>query len=389
MKAKVIIGANYGDEGKGLVTAYFSKQARDNNETCLNILTNGGAQRAHTVECLNGRTHIFHHFGSGLWFGADTLFSNEFILNPMEFVREYSELYKTGVPMPHIWVSAECRVSTPFDMILNQELERSRGDNRHGSCGYGIWETINRYRRIQSPCWQQLIEKSYFEIRDYLKYLSTHYIRSMFKEYGISPDLRDYDINGMIDHYIEDVNIMASFTNILSRFPVDMRGTLLKSYDNLIYECGQGLMLSEQKMNIWPHNTPSITGINKKIHSFDLHGDENAEVIYVSRTYLTRHGAGPLPHECDPNWISLGLQDYTNIKNEWQGSLRYAELNPNELYKRIDDDFQNARHCYKKSIFFTHCNIRKPPRIKRGFYKAYYSYSPFCDEDIKVKKTIW
>ena len=46
---KAVIGANYGDEGKGLVTNYFCKQFADNNQKCAVICTNGGAQRGHTV----------------------------------------------------------------------------------------------------------------------------------------------------------------------------------------------------------------------------------------------------------------------------------------------------------------------------------------------------
>ena len=62
---KVVIGANFGDEGKGLMTDYFCAEAIKKNESCIVALCNGGAQRGHTVVTPDGTRHVFHHFGSG------------------------------------------------------------------------------------------------------------------------------------------------------------------------------------------------------------------------------------------------------------------------------------------------------------------------------------
>ena len=62
-EVKVVVGANYGDEGKGLMTNYFAHKAIEQNKKCLNILFNGGAQRGHTVESDSFR-HVFHAFGA-------------------------------------------------------------------------------------------------------------------------------------------------------------------------------------------------------------------------------------------------------------------------------------------------------------------------------------
>lgn len=54
---KVIVGSNYGDEGKGMATHFFSNNAQ--KQLCLNVLYNGGCQRGHTVELRNGKRHVF------------------------------------------------------------------------------------------------------------------------------------------------------------------------------------------------------------------------------------------------------------------------------------------------------------------------------------------
>ena len=81
----IVIGANYGDEGKGLVTNAVTK----NNG--LVILGNGGAQRGHTV-VHDGIRHVFHHFGSATLKGAASYASAAFLLNPVEYSREVNEL---------------------------------------------------------------------------------------------------------------------------------------------------------------------------------------------------------------------------------------------------------------------------------------------------------
>ena len=65
---KFVIGSNFGDEGKGLVTNYFCEQAFANEKKCVNILTNGGSQRAHTVEFPDGNILVLEHFRERLLF---------------------------------------------------------------------------------------------------------------------------------------------------------------------------------------------------------------------------------------------------------------------------------------------------------------------------------
>ena len=59
-KIKIVIGANFGDEGKGLITDFFSYCL-----PTLVVMSNGGAQRGHTVDTADGKHHVFKHFGSG------------------------------------------------------------------------------------------------------------------------------------------------------------------------------------------------------------------------------------------------------------------------------------------------------------------------------------
>ena len=81
MVIKIVVGANFGDEGKGLMTDYFCRQSALRGEKCLVVLHNGGAQRGHTVVTPEEHRHVFHHFGSGTFAGADTYLSGDFIVS--------------------------------------------------------------------------------------------------------------------------------------------------------------------------------------------------------------------------------------------------------------------------------------------------------------------
>lgn len=111
---RAVIGAGAGDEGKGNMTSYFCGAAG----RTLGVLTNGGPQRGHTA-ALGNRRHVFSHFSSGTFKGAETYFAPSFMINPMQFSREYGELAAVGTaPVYHI--DRDCRFTTPYDMLVNQ-----------------------------------------------------------------------------------------------------------------------------------------------------------------------------------------------------------------------------------------------------------------------------
>jgi adenylosuccinate synthase len=94
--AHVVIGANFGDEGKGLLTDYYaSKLPMEFGYSRCVVRYNGGAQAGHTVVTPDKR-HIFSHFGSGSLTGAATFLARDFIVNPRFFLNERAALSNYG-----------------------------------------------------------------------------------------------------------------------------------------------------------------------------------------------------------------------------------------------------------------------------------------------------
>ena len=108
-KINIVIGANYGDEGKGLVTDKLCYENRD--KKIVNVLFNGGFQRGHTVELLSGQRHVFHHLGSGSYVGADTYFDKDFLIEPFSFIMDKTDFKNVKVMVADANKNAEIRIA--------------------------------------------------------------------------------------------------------------------------------------------------------------------------------------------------------------------------------------------------------------------------------------
>lgn len=356
MRCAIVIGANYGDEGKGRVTSQLFSDSRASHR--LNILTNGGAQRGHTVVKSFGSrniSHVFHHFGSGTFDGADTLCSKHFILNPLVFSEEISSLIDLGLKLPKFFRHKDCRWSTPFDMMANQILELSRGDARHGSCGMGIWKTIQRYDYGLHVSFDDFCNASSFNQKKYLCQVRDYYIKKgIFTDSDICKRYPIFE-ESLLDRFIYDCKYMQICSKSIS--DEEIRG-FLEFYDYIVFENGQGLLLNDDIHNV--HTTPSntdCTQVHSFIEAYISHTD--VEVVYVSRPYLTRHGNGVLERECSSRNLSGMIFEKTNVTNTFQGGFRYAPINLYELFSRVENSFSQcfngvSHNLYHATLAFTH-----------------------------------
>lgn len=349
---KVIIGSNFGDEGKGLMTDYMCSI----NKNPVVIRFNSSAQAGHTVVTPDGKRHVFGHFGSGSLQGVPTFLSKYFSVNPLLFLKEYEELIEIGI-VPYTMIDLNCPIVIPQDMLLNQIIERHRGDNRHGSCGLGYNESIvrNSIEKYRITC-KDIVNKTY---KEKLKLINNEYINIRLAELNLisSKDeliskLYDYNIS---NHFIDDVE-----NNFISKVHIESIDNTMQNYETFVFEGAQGLMLSEDH-KYFPHVTHSKTGISNVLDLLQDVKDTklNIEVIYITRSYLTRHGAGPLPHEINKKPFK-SITDLTNIPNEFQGTLRFAPLDINLLAENIECDYmkilsknQDDNFNIKKSIAVT------------------------------------
>ncbi len=357
MTVSVVIGAGYGDEGKGLVTDWLC------DSKTLNVRYNGGSQAGHTVINPDGHPFIFSHFGAGTFKGASTFLSSDFIVNPIFFNREYDKL-NNGSRKLRVYVDPKCRITTPYDMMINADLESSRSE-RHGSCGLGIFETINRDKNSRSFRVQDLFyPKRRNDIEVLIRNIRNERVDMRLVELGI-PEPKYFHDEGLLQRYIDDIKLMKSRI-------VPMSWSDLSQWNgNIVFEGAQGLMLCETNWKDFPHLTPSTTGLGNVLPMISQRGTKVAEIYYVSRTYITRHGNGPMPHEHGPPYPDL--HDNTNISNKHQGTLRMSTLDLDVLSEAVKCDFAQSRDRdirFVKNMVLTWCDKpvnRQIRYMKKGF----------------------
>lgn len=340
MHGFVVIGANYGDEGKGLITDYLVD--RENADVVVRF--NGGAQAGHTVVTPDGKRHVFSHFSAGTFKGAKTFLARQFIVHPILFFKEREKLEALGV-RPNVWVDPRCMVTTPYDMLINQEHERSTSkDWRKGSCGVGHGETIERTRRDlrigthSSQALQLSVRDLYASSAEYLHFklqlIRHEWVPARLAELHVpyTRELKDRVLNDdLMWRFLEDLDKIKKF--MVLRPAKD-----IEEFHQLVFEGAQGLGL-DQVQGHHPHVTKSFTGLTNVIDFCKEVRVESLDVHYVTRAYLTRHGAGPMENELKHKPY-VGINETTNVTNEFQGGFRYGNLDIDALRDRIRVDLR-------------------------------------------------
>jgi len=336
-KVSVVIGANYGDEGKGLMTDFLSRIKNAD----LVVRFNGGAQAGHTVVTPEGKRHVFSHFGSGTLAGVPTFLSKFFILNPIIFKKEREKLISIGIA-PRVIIDPRSMVTTPWDMIWNQFQEELRGEGKHGSCGVGIGATVDRYERygdlaLSSP------DKVWLFYQELIN--------------AFTPTKAQEEIYDRYHGYIHDIGVYGAYMQDLVYMKDNISGEDVSPIFNYaIFEGAQGLGL-DKHMGQFPYVTRSNTGLrNVRALQWELNFDFD-EVVYVTRSYMTRHGAGPFEEFSD---IPIGISDDTNVPNKWQDSIRFGPMGKpqwNSIQERIDLDLHSngfTRNSFNMPVSVTH-----------------------------------
>lgn len=372
-KAIVVIGAGFGDEGKGRTVANQSLNLRSQDSICVRWA--GGANAGHTVE-YEGKKHVFSHFSAGMVNGLDTFLAKDFIVNPMLFIKELQEL-KTFITCsimntPRVFVHQDCLVTTPTEMFVNRTLEdiRSKNKTNFGSVGIGINETFHKNigcddKRTVKYFLDRIHlfkEDSYFKnfIENEIKYIKERIKRESIEiqiEFNIRLEQNFYD--GIYKTFIQNLEQMFSMIFIESDY------NILKNKKTVVFEGHQGLLLDKDH-KFYPHVTNAYTGSTSLIPILKEIEFDEIDINYILRGYMTRHGNGDFPSVIG----SLSFEDLTNQPNKYQGAMRFGALDLPLIKQAVDKDIMLLQnHNIKTNITLVINNINQI--IDKSFYFVY------------------
>ena len=342
-----VIGNNYGDEGKGLAVDYLTLSGHN-----LVVRHNGGAQAAHTVDREDKR-FVFHELSSGSFNGADTYWASTFLPDLYKLEEEINEFSEVSSEKIRIYASPDCSITLLYDVYLNQKREELRGTDKHGSCGMGIWEATKRTAAGYKLTLGDIASLSADDIAAKIKCIEDEYVALKIDKFGIGERL-NLDI-------VKYASILKSALENNVTLVSDEK-SFFESYDNVIFEGGQGLLLDTAREELWPHTTCSRTNITNPVKILESSGLKLDEAVYVTRSYLTRHGAGPFEEDTE-----LCFADETNKPNPWQGAMRFGKhSSASDLIGRAVKDYKdNCSYEITASMFVTQLDLTSDTILTR------------------------
>jgi adenylosuccinate synthase len=322
----IIIGGKLGDEGKGTMVDYMTRRLKAGHV----IRYNGGAQAAHHVVYVDEDgaeiTHCFAQLGCGTPAGALTVLSDKMLIDPIRMQSEAQVLESKGVqnPLSLITIDPDCLVISPFQALLNQMLELSRGAERHGSCGIGVGQTVEDSRRLGKMslrardmfCKDTLHRKLDFLWRFKLD-LAEQLVEKQPDNVELIERLEKLQRAGFVEDLVESYYDFATNTSVKIKRVIDK---VLCGRGSVVYEAAQGALLDEI-LGLLPFATYSNTTARNADEQIAQSGtDKTVVYIVVMRAYETRHGRGPLVSEDEE--LGKLIPDMHNGTNDWQEHFR-------------------------------------------------------------------
>lgn len=329
-KMFIVLGLGFGDEGKGTIIDYLTRE----HEIPLVIKT-GGPQQAHNVVEPNGRWHCFSQFGSGTFFpGTKTFLSKGMMVEPGNLLRESYTLREKGEQgaLARIIIDSNATIITPFERMVSQMREISRGENRFGSCGMGVGETASdrekkiaiAFRDVSSK--QRLIKK--LKVLRAMKIAEAEEILKQCPSEEMISTYQNFLYLAEIDRNFHSYRNFVKSTGILISANGRYLRDVLAKKTSVIIEGTQGALL-DKTYGFFPYITKTKTTfrlaeelLEMDIESRFLQQRYVVEKVGVIKAFATRHGAGPFVTE-DIDLANY-FNDPYNVENKWQGKLRFG-----------------------------------------------------------------
>lgn len=314
--AHAVIGLGFGDEGKGKTTLSLCAQIHKP----IVVRFSGGQQAGHGAHYKN-KIHVHSNFGSGTLAGIPTFWTKFCSFDPFGFINELEILKSLITKVPHVYVSVNSPITTPYEKVLNQ-----KNDSKNGTCGAGVGATYKREENFYSLLVGDLFNKSVFDIKFQL-------IRAYYEETK-NIFVSDFALNSFLNS-----------CEYIKKFIIPVQDDfLIESAYTPIFEGSQGLLL-DQHFGFFPHVTPSNVGTKNIL---DL-GFDKFNIFAVTRGYQTRHGNGPMTNEHLVNHIDENPFEI-NVNNVYQGKFRRTALDLDLLIYGIKRDGRIGTYAYPTTL---------------------------------------
>jgi adenylosuccinate synthase len=280
MKMDVLLGLQWGDEGKGKVVDYLAP----NYEMVARF--QGGPNAGHTLE-FDGIKHVLHQIPSGIFReNIQNIIGNGVVLDPVVLRKEIKDLQKFNIDFnKNMAVSKKATIILPTHKLLDAAYEKSKGDKKIGSTLKGIGPTYqDKIGRVALRVGDMLspdFEAKYHELVQRHKSILEYY------SFGLK------DLPSLEADFFEAVSFFKSLNLIETEFEVN---AAIKSGKKVLAEGAQGSLL-DVDFGSYPFVTSSSTMAAGACTGLGVAPSAIGEVFGIFKAYCTRVGSGPFPTE--------------------------------------------------------------------------------------------
>ena len=279
MKVDVLLGLQWGDEGKGKVVDVLTPR--------YDVIARfqGGPNAGHTLE-FEGTKHVLHTIPSGIFHdGKSNVIGNGVVIDPVVFKKEIDALVSRGVNVKgNLKISRKAHLIIPSHRLIDAASEAAKGKEKIGSTLKGIGpaymdKTGRNGLRVGD------IEHPDF-LANYKKLVDKHI--SMLKQYDF-----EYDLHAMEQGYFEGIELLKELTLIDSEYELNNN---IRSGQSVLAEGAQGSLL-DVDFGSYPFVTSSHTVTAGTCIGLGIPPSAVGEVYGIFKAYCTRVGSGPFPTE--------------------------------------------------------------------------------------------
>lgn len=280
MSTYVVVGLQYGDEGKGKITDVLSAKSD------YVVRFQGGDNAGHTVY-VGDEKFVLHLLPSGvLQCKGKCMIANGVVVNPKAFIHEIEEIEKRGLKTDHIFISRRAHVIMPYHILLDTYREEEEGGTQIGTTKKGI-----------GPCYEDKIARVGIRMIDLLnpeilrekieKNLKVK--NALFEKYYGKPALNIDEV------YHEFLEIGQQLKNRIVDTELELNEAI-KEGKNILFEGAQALML-DIDFGTYPFVTSSSPSTGGVCTGAGIPPTSLQNLIGVAKAYCTRVGNGPFPSE--------------------------------------------------------------------------------------------
>jgi len=282
MSSVVVVGTQWGDEGKGKITDFLSENAE------VIARYQGGNNAGHTIK-FNGETYKLHLIPSGIFYSDKiSVIGNGMVVDPKALITELKYLHDRGVTTDNLRISNRAHVILPYHLKLDEVEENSKGDNKIGTTKKGIGPAyMDKAARIGIRMADLLDKEAFGEklarnLEEKNRLLERIYETDGFKIEDILDEY--YEYGQQIKHYVCDTSVVLN--------------DALDEGRRVLFEGAQGVMLDIDQ-GTYPFVTSSNPVAGGVTIGSGVGPSKIKHVVGVSKAYTTRVGDGPFPTELD------------------------------------------------------------------------------------------